>query len=117
MWSKTIQFLERVAGIQLPSIPGSALCPTAAFTNAFRITSPVSTRGLQAFNWVDDSLVWAYSTFVSKLRSHLSIRGWERRGGWLEPSLHAGHSFRRGKGSFIYYSLRFPKQQTFTTKR
>ena len=44
-WSKTIQFRERVVEIPHLSIPGSALCPTAAITNAFRFTAPVSTKG------------------------------------------------------------------------
>lgn len=94
-WRKTIQFRERVVEIPLPSIPGSALCPTAAITNAFQFTAPVSTRGSQAFNWVDGSCVahvFTYSAFVSKLHSHLSILG-------VNPKLYAGHSFsRRGGG-------------------
>lgn len=91
-WSKTIQFCERVVEIPLPSIPGSALCPMAAITNAFRFTAPESTQGSQAFNWVDGSCVahvFTYSAFVSKLHSHLSILG-------MDPKLYAGHSFCRG---------------------
>lgn len=99
-WSKTIQFRERIVEIPLPYIPGSALCPTTAITNAFRFTAAVSTRGLQAFNWVDNSRevhVFTYSSFISKLRLHLSSLG-------VDPKLYAGHSFRRGGASFAYQS-------------
>ena len=91
-WSKTIQFRERVVEIPLPAIPDSILCPTAAIINAFRFTSSLSTRASQAFNWVDGSGVLhslTYSSFVSKLRLHLSSLG-------EDPKLYAGHSFRRG---------------------
>ena len=99
-WSKTIQFRERVVDIPLPSIPGSALCPTSAITNAFRFTAQASTRGSQVFNWVDGSHithVFTYSAFVSKLRSHLVTLG-------VDPKLYTGHLFRRGGASFAYQS-------------
>ena len=96
-WSKTIQFRERVVEIPLPAIPDSI---KLAITKAFRFTSPTSTRASQAFNWVDDSgvlHVFTYSSFVSKLRHHLSSLG-------VDPKLYAGHSFRRGGASFAYQS-------------
>ena len=90
-WSKTIQFRERVVEIPLPLIPGSTLCPTSPICNAFRFTAPIWSRNFQAFNWVDTGNIihtFTYSTFVSKLRCHLSTLG-------LNPTLHTGHSFRR----------------------
>jgi len=93
-WSKTIQFRERVVEILLPRIPGSMLCPTTAVTKAFRLTAPVSTSTMQAFNWVDRSRavhVFTYSAFIAKLRAHLSTLG-------VDPLHYAGHSFRRGGG-------------------
>ena len=93
-WSKTDQFRERVVEIPLPNIPGSKFCPTAAVAHAFRLISSVSHRGSQAFNWVDSSqalYVLTYSSFVSKLRLHLSYLG-------LDPKLYASHSFRTGVG-------------------
>lgn len=99
-WSKTIQFRERIVEIPLPYIPDSALCPTTAIINAFRFTSSFSTASSQAFNWVDDSRVlhnFTYSPFISKLRLHLSSLG-------FDPTLYAGHSFRRGGASFAYQS-------------
>ena len=105
-WSKTIQFRERVVEIPLPNILGSKFCPTAAVTHAFRLIASVSHRGSQAFNWVDSSqalYVLTYSSFVSKLRLHLSYLG-------LDPKLYASHSFRRGVGGGVLHS---PTSQGF----
>ena len=87
-WSKTIQFRERVVKIPLPSIAGSALCLTTAITNVFQFTGPASTKGSQAFNWIDGShgtQVFTYSALVSTLRSHLVILGVIRFAGALLP--------------------------------
>ena len=103
--SKTtgIQFRERVVEIPLPNILGSKLCPTAAVTHAFRLTASVSHRGSQAFNWVDSSQalhVLTHSSFVSKLRLHLSLLG-------LEPKLFASHTFRGRGGGGCFIRLPF----------
>ncbi|KAL9985935.1 hypothetical protein ACROYT_G008391, partial [Oculina patagonica] len=102
-WSKTIQFRERVVDIPLPYIPGSALCPTTAITNAFKFTAPASTKGSQAFNWVNGSQVphvFTYSAFVSKLRSHLAILG-------VDPKALRGSFVSQGR-RFLCLSIRRP---------
>ena len=75
-----VQFCERLVEILLPSIPGSALCPTAAVTNASRFTVPVLTRGLQAFSWVDDSRVLHVFTHTRVFlnRVHMEVSGFGR---------------------------------------
>ena len=97
-WSKTIQFRERVVEIPLPCIPRSRLCPTTAIIHAFSFT-PDS----QAFNWVptpsSDPQIFTYALFLRKPRDHLSLVD-------IDPTLYAGHSFRRG-GRLLLISLAF----------
>jgi hypothetical protein len=99
-WSKTIQFRERVVEIPLPLIPHSKLCPTTATLHAFSFTNSTTVNS-QAFNWIGKSSPtpnsFTYNMFVTKLRTHLSHIG-------INPTLYAGHSFRRGGASFAYQS-------------
>ena len=85
--------------IPLPCIPLSKLCPTAAILHAFRFTPPLADS--QDFNWVEAPTskprVFTYNQFLCKLRDHLALIG-------NNPTLYAGHSFRRGGVSFAYQS-------------
>ena len=100
-WSKTIQFRKRVVEIPLPCIPRSRLCPTTAIIHAFCFTP--STPDSQAFNWVptpsSDPQIFTSALFLRKPRDHLSLVG-------IDPTLYAGHSFRRG-GRLLLISLAF----------
>lgn len=98
-WRKTIQFRERVVEIPLPCIPLSKLYPTAAILHAFSFTPPAADS--QDFNWVEAPTskprVFTYNQFLCKLRDHLALIG-------NNPTLYAGHSFRRGGVSVAYQS-------------
>ena len=98
-WRKTVQFRERVVEIPLPCILLSKLCPTAAILHAFSFTPPAADS--QDFNWVEAPTskprVFTYNQFLCKLRDHLALIG-------NNPTLYAGHSFRRGGVSVAYQS-------------
>ena len=82
-----------------PCIPLSKLYPTAAILHAFSFTPPAADS--QDFNWVEaptsKSRVFTYNQFLCKLRDHLALIG-------NNPTLYAGHSFRRGGVSVAYQS-------------
>ena len=97
-WSKTIQFRDRIVQIPFSYIPDPPLCPVRAILHAFSFTQH-SSKDCQAFSWIDTSYfdlkIFTYSRFIKHLRSSLSSIG-------IDPSLHAGHSFRRGGASLAY---------------
>lgn len=92
-WSKTNQARDRVVLVPLVEIPGSPLCPRAAFLNMVSLVpgsalAPAflvpSRHGLQSLT---------HSSFTGSLRKLLCKAG-------LEPEGYSGHSFRRGGASF-----------------
>ena len=84
-WSKTIQYGERILQIPLISIPGSVLCPAAAY-NA--MCSKVKVKSDAPLFSLPNGKYVTYSNFQSKLRGLISKLS-------LNPYLYSSHSFRR----------------------
>ncbi len=94
-WSKTNQFGARLHTIPILAIPGSPLCPVAAYRNLLLAVplspdSPVFVCKYRSA-WVPLS----YNQFQTKLRKLVLMSG-------REPSLYSSHSFRRGGASFAH---------------
>lgn len=94
-WSKTIQCKERQLCVSLPMLPGHPLCPSTAIIKVFACLPhiPPSTPAFLYPGPSGLSKMWCYTSFISKLRGILHSLG-------LNPSLYAGHSFRRGGASW-----------------
>ncbi len=92
-WSKTIQFGRRVHSVPLLSVPGSVLCPVAAYHHMCSLVqgqgnSPLfmipKSKGLQPLT---------YHMLQKTLRSWVGSTG-------RDPTLYSTHSLRRGGASF-----------------
>ena len=88
-WSKSLSLVFPLANYALPPL----------FSLAFSFTP--SAADSQDFNWVEAPTskprVFTYNQFLCKLRDHLALIG-------NNPTLYAGHSFRRGGVTFAYQS-------------
>ena len=107
-WSKTLQFQERLVHIPLHTIPNSPLCPIAAilhFLHFIKCDSQYSSQS-PMFTYLppssSQSIPITYRQFLSKLRSLLSILG-------FNPSDYGSHSFRRG-GASLAHSAGIPTE-------
>ena len=98
VWSKTIQFRERVVYIPIPRIPNSPLCAFQAVVNAFGFIQTAK-RTCHAFSWIDHKSLLVhcltYRSFLAKLKTCLGLLGYD-------TTKYAGHSFRRGGASFAF---------------
>lgn len=97
--TKTIQFGERTLELPLPTIPGDALCPTAALHLYMAATSdrPLDS---QLFGYADSSGAWVpltHATLVAWIKRLIQLVG-------LNPTQYAGHSLRRGGATFAFSS-------------
>lgn len=93
-WSKTIQFGERVLETPLIAIPGSILCPIAAFKCMCKKVK--AKKGDPLFTLPNNSYI-NYKKFQNKLRHLILAIN-------LDPYCFSTHSFRRGGCSFAFKS-------------
>lgn len=95
--SKTNQFGQRSVVIPVAAIPGSVLCPVAAFVRllqrvpASRHSSPFCYLGPQG-----RVVLLTYPLFVRQLRT------WLRQLGIVHHDLYSTHSFRRGGATLAF---------------
>ena len=93
-YSKTIQFNERVLLTPLPLLPGHPLCPVAAITNAFIISSTADPMGPAFLAGGPQNMApFPPTKFVQVLKKLLLSLG-------LPASEYSGHSFRRGSATW-----------------
>ena len=93
-WSKTIQYGERTLQTPLVPIPGSILCPVAAY-NA--MCSQVKAKSDAPLFSLPNGKYVTYSNFQSKLRGLISKLS-------LNPNLYSSHSFRRSGATWAFQS-------------
>ena len=94
-WTKTIQFGQRNLQIPLIPIPGSCLCPVAAYVNMVRLVPAgpqVPAFSLPCKNKVKPV---TYHQYMKALRLVVQDMG-------LNPRLYSTHSFRRGGATFAF---------------
>lgn len=92
-WSKTIQAGERVLLIPLVAIPGSRLCPQAAFINMCRVSPADSSAPAFLVRSGTGVRTLTHASFTKHFRRLLKLAG-------HKPGGFSGHSFRRGGASF-----------------
>lgn len=94
-WSKTNQFGQRIIQIPVLSIPGSVLCPVAAFKRMLQLTPAQPSSPLFLIPHANYQRVVTYRNLQSKLRELVSLTG-------RNPSLYTSHSFRRGGATWAF---------------
>jgi hypothetical protein len=93
--TKTVQFGQRIVVIPFVSCLDPLVCPVRnLLLHLTKSVLPPATP-LFTFKIVDRIVCITHATFVSKLRSLLSLCG-------FDPSKYSGHSFRRGGCSLCY---------------
>jgi len=91
--SKTIQFGDRVVPIVISAVPGSFLCPRAAYLNYLRLVpAPDSCPFLGPAS--NPFQAPTYTWFEERLRKALTAAG--------IVGYYTGHSFRRGGATFAF---------------
>ena len=93
--TKTRQTGGKPLVIPLPKIPGSVLCPVAAFDRMCRLVPAQGSSPLFILPPSYGSVPIVYSTFQKVLRACVSSIG-------LSPHSFSSHSFRRGGASFAF---------------
>ena len=93
-WSKTIQFGVRILQTPLIAIPGSNLCPVAAYKHMCSLVKARSEDPL--FKLSRDKCIF-YKQYHAKLKSVIKQIG-------LKPELYSTHSFRRGGCTYSFRS-------------
>ena len=88
-WSKTIQFHERELLLPLTAIPGSILCPKAAYLKMCSLIKAPGDSPAFVYPAGRHMITLTHKTFVLQLRRLLGRCG-------LSPMDYSGHSFRRG---------------------
>lgn len=98
-WSKTNQFGSRLLEIPVTAIPGSVLCPVAAFKNMQKLCPATDSDSDPAFSLPvgKQILPLLYSQFQKRLKSLIKKSG-------RDPNLFSSHSFRRGGCSWAFKS-------------
>jgi len=94
-WSKTIQAGERHILVPVLEVPGSPLCPRAAFVALINGTPAHGNAPAFVYSSPQGLSTLTYSTFVSSLKHLLNKAGLDCKG-------YSGHSFRRGGASFAF---------------
>ena len=95
VWSKTIQFGERVLLLPLSRIKNSCLCPVAAIENLFTtVQAPLRSSAFSFFHEGQLTL-WTEGSWVSYLKEKLALFV-------KDTSNFSGHSFRRGGATFAF---------------
>ncbi len=92
-WSKTIQNGERYLLIPLQALPGSPLCPRAAFVHMCKLLPAGGPRPAFLIPHGQGLVTLTHSSFTRHLRNILALSG-------HNPTGFSGHSFRRGGASF-----------------
>lgn len=92
VWSKTLQFRQKVLKYPLLRIHGSALCPVTALK---RMVELVPGRPSGPLFVKTNGQPWMYSQFQQKLRVCLGMKKYKKK-------LFSSHSFRRGGCSFCF---------------
>ncbi len=91
-WTKTLQYRERDLIIPLLAVPGSILCPVAAFWRLARF----GRRNRQGAVFCDaQGHPLVYKAFLDKIKVLVAQSG-------LNPTEFSTHSFRRGGATFAY---------------
>ena len=93
-WSKTIQFGERVLQTPLVEIPGSILCPVAAYKN---MCSKIKVKQDEPLFKLSVNKCVFYRDFQKKSKEVISKIG-------LDPNKFTSHGFRRGAANFAFMS-------------
>ena len=93
-WSKTIQFGERVLKTPLIAIPGSILCPVAAY---YQMCSVIKSKKEDPLFKLHENDFIFYKQYQAKLKSVIHKIG-------LDSNLYSSHSFRRGGCSYAFKS-------------
>ena len=94
-WSKTNQFGKRSHGVPLLPLPGSPLCPVAAYDNMCRLVPGRDSDPAFCFLVNGVRTPVTYSVFQRRLKASVREIG-------LDPRLFSSHSFRRGGASLAY---------------
>lgn len=96
IWSKTNQFGNRTHLVPLVAIPGSPLCPVAAYRNMVKLVPASTTDPLFVLKAKNNKLVpVTYFQFQTFFRSLLPMIG-------LNPAFYSSHSFRRGGATWAF---------------
>lgn len=96
-WSKTNQSGLRLVQIPVVSIPGSPLCPLAAFTNLVSLipAAPKAPAFCLPKHSSKSTKCLTHHSFVKHLRKLIAKTG-------QDPTGYSGHSFRRGGATFAF---------------
>lgn len=90
-WSKTLQAAERVLYIPVCAIPGSFMCPVAAYHNMCRLVRAPPSAPAFLVPHQKGLVSLTHASFTSHLKRLLGLAG-------VAPAAYSGHSFRRGGG-------------------
>jgi hypothetical protein len=95
VWSKTIQFGQRILTLPLVRIPGSELCPVLAINKLFsRVKTPKESSAF-SFHEHGKLIIWTEDSWTSYLRYIL--------GKIVDnPMDYSGHSLRRGGATYAF---------------
>ncbi len=92
LWTKTLQYRERELIIPLMAVPGSRLCPVAAFWRLAQF----GRRNKQGAVFCDaQGFPFVYGAFLNKIKALAVQSG-------LNPAEFSTHSFRRGGATFAF---------------
>lgn len=92
-WTKTIQHGQRYLLIPLAQVPGSPLCPRAAFINMCKLMPASGSQPAFLFPHNGKIQILTHAAFTRHLRHFLRLAGHEPKG-------YSGHSFRRGGATY-----------------
>ena len=88
-WSKTNQFRNRILTVPILSIPGSLLCPVAAYDRVIELSPGRDWDPLFVWQQRGEWVPITYREYLCKLRSLLQAVG-------LQANAYSTHSLRRG---------------------
>jgi hypothetical protein len=96
-WSKTIQCGDRVLLIPVAAIPGSPLCPLAAWLHMINLSPARGSAPAFSYKSHTGLHTFTYTTFTYHLRCLLKLTGYN-------ATAFSGHSFRRGGATWAFRS-------------
>lgn len=97
-WSKTIQYCQQTLYIPLSSVPGSILCPVAAYNNLLKAVPVPGNDPAFCYRCGQSYVPLTYPMFVNQFRK------WLLDIGILHVNLYSSHSFRRGGATWAFQS-------------
>jgi len=92
-WSKTNQYGERCVILPFRQMPGSILCPVAAFKHMLSLIPAPSHSPEFVIPTSSGLLSITHTIFVNHLRKFIHLRGYQSH-------RYSGHSFRKGGCTF-----------------